>query len=334
MPDGAVPRLLTRFSTHDLPERDRLPMWREEFGRSIVRVDIHPLERDGFRAEATLRALPGLRTIDCAGSTMTFHRTAAQAAQGEEGLGLIVGGGGKSVVTQRGQESILADGDALPVFTDEPGFLAGSRHIGLLVPRSAIRMRVRNLETMRLRKIPRSAAPLQLLMSYLSALPQGEALEQPKLQGMVTDHIHDLIALVLTPETSSDSIDVGGVRAARLDLALRHIRDSFARPDFDLAAAARMQKITPRYLQLLLERTGTTFSERVKELRLQRSLALLAAPGERRRISDIALEAGFSDISHFNRLFRSRFGDTPRNLRGHELRSASLWPSSDAAERA
>jgi AraC-like DNA-binding protein len=27
------------------------------------------------------------------------------------------------------------------------------------------------------------------------------------------------------------------------------------------------------------------------------------------------LQAGFSDISHFNRLFRSRFGDTPKGVR-------------------
>jgi hypothetical protein len=30
---------------------------------------------------------------------------------------------------------------------------------------------------------------------------------------------------------------------------------------------------------------------------------------------DIALAAGFSDLSHFNRLFRARFGDTPRGVR-------------------
>ena len=33
------------------------------------------------------------------------------------------------------------------------------------------------------------------------------------------------------------------------------------------------------------------------------------------RICDIALQAGFSDISHFNRLFRSRFGGTPSDVR-------------------
>jgi AraC-like DNA-binding protein len=51
-------------------------------------------------------------------------------------------------------------------------------------------------------------------------------------------------------------------------------------------------------------------------LRLQRAFALLIEPpGSARRISDIALEAGFSDISHFNRLFRARFGVSPRGVR-------------------
>jgi AraC-like DNA-binding protein len=44
---------------------------------------------------------------------------------------------------------------------------------------------------------------------------------------------------------------------------------------------------------------------------------LLTAHCGNDRICDIALRAGFSDISHFNRLFRSRFGDTPKGVRTH-----------------
>jgi transcriptional regulator GlxA family with amidase domain len=33
------------------------------------------------------------------------------------------------------------------------------------------------------------------------------------------------------------------------------------------------------------------------------------------RIIDIAFAAGFSDVSHFNRIFRRRFGDTPSGVR-------------------
>jgi len=54
----------------------------------------------------------------------------------------------------------------------------------------------------------------------------------------------------------------------------------------------------------------------VNELRLQQALKLLSeSGGGAQRISDIALQVGFSDVSHFNRLFRARFGDSPRNVR-------------------
>ena len=79
---------------------------------------------------------------------------------------------------------------------------------------------------------------------------------------------------------------------------------------------AQRQGISPRYLQRLLESSGATFTARVTELRLQRAHALLTeAPDGAGRIIDVALQAGFSDISQFNRLFRVRFGDTPSAVR-------------------
>jgi AraC-like DNA-binding protein len=43
---------------------------------------------------------------------------------------------------------------------------------------------------------------------------------------------------------------------------------------------------------------------------------LLRDPSRRwRKISDIATASGFSNISNFNRAFRSRFGATPSDIR-------------------
>ena len=64
----------------------------------------------------------------------------------------------------------------------------------------------------------------------------------------------------------------------------------------------------------LLETSGVSFTSRVQELRLQRAFDLLAH-SDPRRIADIALEVGFADVSHFNRLFRARFGETPTAAR-------------------
>jgi AraC-like DNA-binding protein len=104
--------------------------------------------------------------------------------------------------------------------------------------------------------------------------------------------------------------------AAHLAAILDHIATHYDEPGLSVAAAAEAQGISPRYLQRLVQSTGMTFTEHVNELRLQWAFALLTeAHDNERRISDIALDAGFSDISHFNRLFRSRFGDTPSRVR-------------------
>jgi AraC-like DNA-binding protein len=51
------------------------------------------------------------------------------------------------------------------------------------------------------------------------------------------------------------------------------------------------------------------------ELRLRRAAEWLAQAGDR-RISDIAFDCGFNDLSYFNRCFRRRFGLTPSAARG------------------
>jgi AraC-like DNA-binding protein len=111
-------------------------------------------------------------------------------------------------------------------------------------------------------------------------------------------------------------IGLGTVAAARLAAALADINRSFTDPNLTLEAVARRQGVSPRYLQKLLEETGTSFTARVNELRLHRAFVLLnKAQNRRRRISEIAWQAGFSNIPHFNRLFRARYGDTPSRSR-------------------
>jgi len=69
-----------------------------------------------------------------------------------------------------------------------------------------------------------------------------------------------------------------------------------------------------------METTGSTFSERLNELRLERAFALLTdARYWKKQIAEIALRSGFSDVSYFNRLFRKRFGETPRSVRGRVM---------------
>jgi len=82
--------------------------------------------------------------------------------------------------------------------------------------------------------------------------------------------------------------------------------------------------VTPRYLQRLFEREGTTFSSFLLCQRLKRARHMLCRPEfAERAVSSIAYDAGFGDLSHFNRCFRRLYGITPRDVRNGETGSAA-----------
>ena len=80
--------------------------------------------------------------------------------------------------------------------------------------------------------------------------------------------------------------------------------------------AAARQGITPRYVQMLFEDTGTTFTAFALEQRLDLARRMLTSPRfAKRSIVSIALDAGFGDLSYFNRCFKRRYHMTPSDLR-------------------
>ena len=90
MSTGAADFVSYRFSTRQLPERMRIPLWRENYGRGIVHVDIEPLSDAPFQAEATLQAIRGLRTLALTGSSMRFKRSQTSIVDGNDSIGIIV----------------------------------------------------------------------------------------------------------------------------------------------------------------------------------------------------------------------------------------------------
>jgi AraC-like DNA-binding protein len=126
-------------------------------------------------------------------------------------------------------------------------------------------------------------------------------------------HTDQLIGLAAG---SGDNAEDLGRKAARRRTILAEIARRFCDPEFDLTDAARGLGLSRRYIQRLLEGTGKSFTEHVLECRLQRVRAMLMdSRYQHVAIIDIALASGFSDVSHFNHMFRRRFGETPSSVR-------------------
>jgi len=166
------------------------------------------------------------------------------------------------------------------------------------------------------RCIPRDAPALSLslLKAYLANML--DSMDDPQLVRLYVTHIYDLIALAIgATEEGRQIANQRGVRAARLE-AIKG--DLIRNPSISIDWLATQHGISPRYVQMLFEGDGTTFSELALERRLSAEHSMLASPRyETWSVTAIALEAGFGDVLYFNRRFKRRFLTTPTDLRAH-----------------
>jgi len=195
--------------------------------------------------------------------------------------------------------------------------------IGVILPRSEFEIRNVRPDNAVMQRITLQCEALRLLKSYIRSLEKSSlARADPfgaltPLREIVQRHIYDLAALAVSWRGSVGECDLNAVADARLRAALDYIATHFDDPWLTVERVARHQGISPRYLQCLMESSGRSYTTVVNEMRLQKAFTALTAADQSQltTIMDIAMQAGFSDVSYFNRLFRARFGDTPGGVR-------------------
>lgn len=79
----------------------------------------------------------------------------------------------------------------------------------------------------------------------------------------------------------------------------------------EIAAYAGMNKSA--FCTFMRRHCGKSFSEYVNGYRLEKALERLRHTDD--NIAEIAYDIGFANVTYFNRLFKSRFGVTPRTMR-------------------
>jgi AraC-like DNA-binding protein len=315
-----VPRW--RFSTDALPERERRAAVHALYGRHTI-MALEVLPDVPVYVDFTQRRLPGLVLSMGTGGTVRTERTRRHLADGIVDLRLSLNLGRGLVWFGRGREVIQHPGDAVLTSCAEPVTnrpivpLKRSPFFSLLLPRAALAPLVTNLDDAVLRLIPRGTGALKLLANYVGMLKDDEALATPALRRLVVAQIYDLVALAIGATRDAAAIAEGrGVPAARLRAIKADISERLAQDDLTVAAVASRQRISESYVRKLFEREGSSFSEWVLGERLIRTHRMLADPRfAGRSITSVAFDAGFGDISYFNRSFRRRFGATPSEIR-------------------
>jgi AraC-like DNA-binding protein len=314
---------LLRFSTEDLPPSERVPFWREIFGRQCAQIEVEPLSDRPLEHRGVVLATPGFSVIwSHSRSPTSWKRTSQLVADGDDDYALLMTLSGAMTRSQRGRDLEVHGGQGVGILHAEPARMAfrEHKHIGLIVPRSALFPLVRDLEDASTRLIPRTVEALRLLRGYLNLLRRNADIADAEVCRLAATHIYDLAALAIGATRDGRRIALArGVRAVRLEAIKSELALS---PSLSISEIAARQGITPRYIQLLFDAEGTTFSAYALGRRLERAHRMLVSPHYATwSVSAIAFEAGFGDLSHFNRNFRRRYGASPSEVRAETSRS-------------
>jgi AraC-like DNA-binding protein len=302
-----------RFTTSTFRLEDRFDAWRTRHWPSLApTMDCTPPE-GAFAADVETLTPAGMAVLY---SDMTgFHfARGPQRVRGDgldqyglllsDDIAFVGNAAGRDFAGGAGQ--LLVGDFARPI---EQASTSG-RAVSLVLPRRAAEAVVPEIAAMHGRVV--GAERTGLLRDFLAALRVRGPDLKPGDEARIARILLELIGLALsTDEEAEPRCDTGEARFWAVD---RFIRSQLSRRDLDGDLLMRKFRLGRSTLyRMFADRGGV--AEHIRNLRLDRAAALLAAPGAPARVGAVARAVGYADQAAFSRAFRRRHGCAPRDYR-------------------
>jgi|HigsolmetaAR203D_1030402.scaffolds.fasta_scaffold03142_4 AraC-like DNA-binding protein len=149
---------------------------------------------------------------------------------------------------------------------------------------------------------------------HMEAMHREYKMKQPGYKTALYAVLTRLLVYLYRLETHAVSVlPASGL----LGPVLEYLEDHYARA-VTVNDLARLVPASPGYLQRIFKRaTGQTITEYTQNLRIKKSMELLAATSL--PVKDIAEKVGYRDLKFFYALFRKKTGRSPGEYRKHHL---------------
>jgi len=316
---AAQPAPVIKISTEDLPDDHRVSAMRDYLNETM-QMEVSPLDADRpIQYAAALRLAPGAGWGTAFSSAVASTRTTRLVKDGSDDLILAMPDapmtievpGREGMHVQPGDAILLSQAREMRVVLQET-----SRTWALRVPHRAIAQMVPRLGSAPVMAIRQGTPMLSLLRSY-GGLLETDPLAGEPAQQLAARHLQEMMALVIGASADfREQAELGTVAAARLQTVRAEIAGHLGNTNLNLEWIAARQNVTPRHLQRLFAREGTSFSDVLRQARVARARAMLEDPrNSGRSILSIALECGFPEASALNRAFRREYGLAPGEVR-------------------
>jgi len=311
--------MLQKFSTNDVPPRQRLEYWNEVACRTFTQMSVDPV---GSQIDAQMqRATVGDMRMALATSTGSkVGRSSGQVALSRDAFFMLhVHLAGTSRNRQDGREIVLGVGDFALFDSTRPyqiNFEHSTSILVLRIPQAVLRRVIACPESVTMLPMPCRDGANRLASRFIrdvwdSLSADAPVEESARLCRPMLDVLANAYAAV--PAARSDSSSM----AEALRVQIRSfIEEYLGDPNLGVPTIATAFGISARYVHMLFKGDGGTVSDYIQGRRMEEAAQALADPLHARvGIGDIAVAHGFKSQAHFCRLFRQRYGTTPRDYR-------------------
>jgi AraC-like DNA-binding protein len=320
MEDNGSQVSVPAFSYAGAPKGHDYEAWREQFCRRFCQLDAEPGVAERIECTVEVTRVASLSFGAAQGTSCSFLRTRTLLTDGCDDLVLVAAVEGDVLTLQRGRTVELRQAQMCLMSLDELAECAlnrSGRFTALRIPRHELVRICREAEDKLSKPLAEGNPRLRgVVAGYFALCADTAGTLDAVGQHAMAQHMTELVALLLRddandmPPALRDRL--GGARVQLIKAeALKRLGDI----DLTIRTFARQAGLTPKQMQRLFGTTGSTFSEFVLEQRLLLAHRLLANTGGAEKISTIAHNAGFGDLSYFNRSFRRRFDMTPSEWR-------------------
>ena len=200
----------------------------------------------------------------------------------------------------------------------------------LCMAQEELRRRMANPEAMVALAMPGNASLAGLLSTFLCNFWRQRCSEREMVFGpRFSEAILDLVASAYAPLARSCPHSSHAV--ARREQVRGFIESHLHDPRLTPTSAAEALRMSPRYLHQIFNDDAETLARYILRRRLEECARLLVDAGhDGRTVTEIAFQYGFNDASHFGRVFRERYGVTPRQYRERAESLAAGRPDAGA----
>ena len=309
---------LESYSTATVHVKERVDYWQDLCSRTYAALELIPRDHRNF--EGTLRrSFAGPFAFVRVSSSAASITRSEEHVMGSAGhrFDLFLTLRGSSLCFHNGQRSLLTAGDFTLVDLSLPyrfEFEDVCSAVSIGMPQSLLRSYLPVPGEFLCRPMSGVLGANRLAAVMIECL--CDQVQSGNLGEVGPSLIRGVLDVVATAYASASGVPPSQSTSARRVQIRAFIEANLRDPHLTPRHIASALGISPRYLRLLFSQADETISQYITRRRIEEIARRLTESIWRgTTITEIAYDWGFSDAAHFARLFRDRFGVSPRRYR-------------------